>query len=179
MVLALRKCSGVKRVDREGWKRRALIREPESVADHIFAVTLAAMMAGDLLQMDVAKMMRMAILHDVCEALTGDVQPGAIAAAKKEEAERVALAKLLEPLPAALRDSYLTAFDEFNHGSSREATMCRDLDKLEMVVQALDYESSGVEGELLDEFWRTTGERIRSPEGRRMLSSAASLRPRR
>ncbi len=179
MLATLAACSGVKEVERKGWKRRAGVASPESVADHIFLTTLAAMIAGDVLHLDTEKMMRMALLHDVCEAVTGDIQPGEMEVSMKEAKERDALSYLLRALPEPLVVSYVALFEEFNRGASQEARLVKDLDKLEMVVQAAAYESKGVRRELLDEFWRTADERVKSEAGRKMLSSAASLRPRR
>jgi putative hydrolase of HD superfamily len=179
MLRALEACSAVKEVERKGWKLRAGLASSESVADHMFSTALAAMMAGDLLGMDAEKMMRMALLHDVCEAITGDIQPGEMKTVTKERLESAALAKLLRSLPEPLRKSYLATFSEFNRGLSPEARLARDLDKVEMVVQASTYEKKGVPGELLDEFWRTADRRVKTRAGREMLSSAALLRPRR
>jgi putative hydrolase of HD superfamily len=179
MVATLAKCSAVKDIKREGWKRRAGVASPESVADHTFSTTLAAMITGDALHLDTEKMMKMALLHDVCEAVTGDIQPGEMAVSTKEAKEEAALSALLRALPGPLTASYLALFAEFNRGTSQEALLVKDLDKLEMVMQAAAYERKGISRELLDEFWRTAEERIRSEIGRKMLSSAASLRPRR
>jgi putative hydrolase of HD superfamily len=179
MLATLAACSGVKDVERKGWKRRVGVASPESVADHIFSTTLAAMIAGDALHLDTEKMMRMALLHDVCEAVTGDIQPGEMEDALKEAKERAALSNLLRALPEPLIVSYVTLFEEFNHGASQEALLVKDLDKLEMVMQAAAYQRKGFRKELLDEFWRTADERIKSEAGRKMLSSAASLRPQR
>ncbi|HVP23997.1 MAG TPA: HD domain-containing protein [Conexivisphaerales archaeon] len=179
MLRTLEACSGAKRVERKGWRAGAEIRDPESVADHMYATALAAMMAGDLFDLDAEKMVRMALLHDVCEVITGDIQPGEMEASKKSRLESRALAKLLRPLPARIRKKYLAAFEEFNRGSSREARLVRDLDKLEMVVQAAEYEKEGVNSKLLQDFWATAEDRVKTKEGKEMLSSAASLRPRR
>ncbi len=87
VVKTLEACSAVKEVDRKGWKRRARITTPESVADHMFATALAAMLVGDLLRLDTNEMMRMALLHDVCEAVTGDIQPGEMPPSRKLKME--------------------------------------------------------------------------------------------
>jgi putative hydrolase of HD superfamily len=179
VLSALEACAAVKDVERRGWKTRAGISSPESVADHSFATALAAMMIGDFLGMDTLEMVRMALIHDVCEATTGDIQPGEMDGRSKEVQETAALSGLLEALPERQRSSYLEAFSRFNAGTSPEARLVKDLDKLEMVLQAVRYERKGTRGEVLEEFWKTAAERISSPEGRKLLSSASSLRPRR
>jgi putative hydrolase of HD superfamily len=179
VLTTLAVCSAVKDVEREGWKRRAGVASPESVADHIFATTLAAMITGDALHLDTEKMMKMALLHDVCEAVSGDIQPGEMEVSLKEAKETAALTGLLRALPEPMLASYVALFEEFNRGASQEALLVKDLDKLEMAMQAAAYERKGIKKELLDEFWRTAEERIKSETGRKMLSSLASSRPRR
>ncbi len=85
---------------------------------------------------------------------------------------------MLRNLPPGLRKTCLRAFDEFNRGTSKEAAVVRDLDKLEMVIQASAYERDGVSRDLLDEFWKTADARIKTKEGRELLRSASSRRPR-
>lgn len=178
LVRTLVQCSGVKDIERRGWKVRAGVDAPESVADHTFATALAAMMVGDLLGLDTLNLVRMALLHDVCEAITGDVQPGEMELARKEELEMAALGRLLRDLPSPLRRKYLLAFREFNCGATPESVMARDLDRIEMALQAIAYERRGVDGKLLDEFWKTADEKVKSRMGKAILRSAATLRPR-
>jgi hypothetical protein len=56
--------------------------------------------------------------------------------------------------------------------------MARDLDRIEMALQAIAYERRGVDGKLLDEFWKTADEKVKSRMGKAILRSAATLRPR-
>ena len=62
----------LKKVKRSGWISHVGVKDPESVADHSFMCTLLAMCIGDMEGYDVKKLMRMALLHDVQESVTGD-----------------------------------------------------------------------------------------------------------
>jgi len=78
----------LKTVPRVGWLVRAKVKNPESVAEHSYAVALISMLAGDMLGLDTLLMLRMAILHDISESLTGDIQPEDLAKEKKHKLEK-------------------------------------------------------------------------------------------
>ena len=71
----LRMAAGLKKIPRQGWIDKAGISNPESVADHSYSMTVMAMMFGDNAGMDTCKMIRMALLHDIVESITGDLTP--------------------------------------------------------------------------------------------------------
>src|SRR5579884_3285114 len=128
----------LKRLRRAGWIRVG-IPEPESVADHSFRLALMALLFGSRLGLNVEKMVHMALIHDLAEARTGDLTPGdRVTSTEKQERERVAFGQIVERLPegSALDDLWR----EYESGASREARIVRQLDKLEMALQALEYE---------------------------------------
>jgi putative hydrolase of HD superfamily len=69
--------------------------------------------------------------------------------ANKHRAEEQALAALVDDLPQPT--DWTALWREYNAGESAEARLARDADKLEMVHQALAYETTGHRN--LDEFW--------------------------
>ena len=123
----------LKRVERSGWKRTGMAKV-ESVAEHTFMLAFLAMVIGDELKMDVEKMMKMALLHDLAEAITGDITPHEMEKKRKQEMESKATEKLLEDF-----EDYRNLWHEFVEGSSMEAKMVREMDKAEMVIQAGEY----------------------------------------
>ncbi|HEY9283293.1 MAG TPA: HD domain-containing protein, partial [Pyrinomonadaceae bacterium] len=67
----------LKRLDRTGWVLRGLAPGAESVAAHSYGVAVAAMLLADLVrargvELDVERVLRLALLHDLAEARTGD-----------------------------------------------------------------------------------------------------------
>lgn len=133
----------LKAVPRQGWIDKAGIPGPESVADHSYGTALAAMAAGDALGLDTLRMVRMALLHDLAESVTGDIVPGAVPAGEKARIEGDAMAGILGGLPGALRGAYGDAWAEFGEGRTAEAAMVRELDKIEMAAQAAAYSAEG------------------------------------
>lgn len=150
----------LKRLPRSGWLMRG-VPHVESVADHSLGVGLVALVLADGLAasgeldapLDGEKVLALALLHDLAEVRLTDLPLSAsslLSAPVKRRAEEIALAELLEPLPGAGRLVALWA--EFEDQSTPEGRLVRDADKLEMMVQCLRYEESGIRG--LDEFWQ-------------------------
>ncbi len=142
----------LKLLPRTGWLQRGL-QNVESVADHSFGVAALALVVGDLYpELDRAKLLATAILHDMAEALIGDLPASAsrlLGKAAKHGAERKAMLELLGGLPLA--DGYLELWEEYSQAATPEARLVKALDRLEMLAQTLAYERAGARG--LGEFW--------------------------
>jgi putative hydrolase of HD superfamily len=134
-VLAfLREAERLKTVTRSGWTSRG---ERESVAEHTWRLCLMAMLLyGDAPAVDLARLLRMCLVHDLGEALGGDVPaPEQQAAAPKAGQERADLLRLTASLPRRLRDEIVELWDEYEAAVTREARVAKGLDKLETILQ--------------------------------------------
>jgi len=129
----------LKKEPRRGWVLKLGMEHPESVADHSFRVALMAMVYCDARGLDAEKAMKMALLHDLPEALVGDSIPGERAPKEKRRLESAAMRSLLRDLPPLIAKGYRAAWREFEEASSPEARLVRDLDKVEMAIQAREY----------------------------------------
>jgi putative hydrolases of HD superfamily len=142
----------LKLLPRTGWLQRG-VPNPESVAEHTFGVATLALLIGDTLDgLDRGKLLAIAMLHDLAEALLSDLPASAkrfIGAERKHAAERSALEEMLARLPN--RAEYLMLWDEYARGCSREARLVKGIDRIEMLAQALSYERAG--SRALGEFW--------------------------
>jgi putative hydrolase of HD superfamily len=142
----------LKLLPRTGWLQRGMMNV-ESIAEHTFSVASLALMVGDIhADMDRGRVLAIALLHDIAEALVGDLPFSArrlFGAEAKQQAERRAMIELLEGLPQA--DEYLALWEEYVEGSSREARLVKQLDRVEMLAQALAYERAGHRA--MAEFW--------------------------
>ncbi len=109
----------------------------ESTAEHTWRLCLLALVVGDALPgADAARLLRICLVHDLAEALTGDMPaPQAREAGTKSAAERAALATITAPLPPPLRDTILALWEEYENGSTREGRLAKGLDKLETLLQ--------------------------------------------
>ncbi|MBX6773417.1 MAG: HD domain-containing protein [Chloroflexi bacterium] len=166
----------LKRLARAGWVRVG-IPDPESVADHSFRLAILAMLVGSRLGLDVDRMVRLALLHDLAEARVGDLTPAdRIGSVEKRRRETAAFRAIVGALPEA---SALNAlWREYTAGATREARVLRELDKLEMAMQALEYEWRYPDGRpWADEFWESARAAISEPILVAFLEHLQSLRP--
>ncbi len=144
--------SELKKVPRKGWKEKVGISQPESVADHSYSTAIMAMVLSDYKNMNVEKMIKMALLHDLAESITGDFMPGEISRENKKDIENQVMQELLSKLPSALVDKYAILWDEYQKGVSQESVLLHEIDKLEMAIQAIKYSNEGFSKENLREF---------------------------
>ncbi|PFH33901.1 hypothetical protein BESB_070530 [Besnoitia besnoiti] len=168
----------LKKLKRTGWVLSE-VRDPETVAEHSFRAGICAFLIGadpqsaKLIQekkLDRNKCIKMALVHDLAEALAGDITPHCgVSAEEKRKREREALQAILRPLPFAGVSSLLSCdvcrkpeqevaaeaaspllavgeeirslWEDYEAGTSEEAKFVFDIDKFEMVLQAFEYES--------------------------------------
>jgi putative hydrolase of HD superfamily len=147
----------LKNIRRAGWAIRG-IKDCESVAEHVWRMSTLAMMLADVLaeqgvDLDADKVTRMALVHEMGEARIGDIPYPAmrhISGELKYAAEHDAVRTILEGMgPVGQR--YVMLWEEFEEGQTLEAKIVKAADKLEMMIQAAEYEQIGYTS--LDDFW--------------------------
>lgn len=117
--------------------------EQESVAEHTWRLTLLAMLVAPRFpEVDLARLMKICIVHDLGEAVGGDVpapeQARRRAAGEttgKGAEERRDLLAVVEPLPPALQAELVSLWDEYEAAATPEARLAKGLDKLETILQ--------------------------------------------
>jgi len=133
----------LKDVERTGWVN-AKVKKPESVADHSWGVALLALIFSKKMKLNLEKCLKMALIHDINEIYTKDIalQPedrGTIKEEKKKEIERNAMKKVLSFLPNSIKKDWERVWNELEVRKTKEAKVVRNLDKLDMAIQALIY----------------------------------------
>lgn len=123
----------LKHVDRAGWLRVG-IQSPESVAAHSFGVaTLGLILCPPELDRD--RVVAIALLHDLAEAVVGDITPhDGVSVDEKRRRERNAAAELF-----AARPDLWALWEDYEQNRSPEAHFVHELDKLDMGLQAQVY----------------------------------------
>ena len=158
----------LKTTPRSGWVEVG-IRKPESVADHTFRTSILCMVYSDLEGLDELKLLRMALIHDLPEAIIGDLTPSR-KTIRSEEKENVAMNQMLSLLPKEQREKYMTNWKEYQEGKTKEAKAVRQLEKLEMALQAKEYEEAGLTRQSLKRFIESAEKAIVWPQIKRLLS---------
>ena len=130
----LRAAERLKMVTRSGWTSAG---EPESVAEHTWRLCLMAMLLyGRAPGIDHARLLRMCLIHDLGEALGGDVPaPAQVEGGDKARIERADLLELTATLPSDLQVEIVELWDEYEGASTPEAKLAKGLDKLETILQ--------------------------------------------
>ncbi|MBA2278114.1 MAG: HD domain-containing protein [Chloroflexia bacterium] len=156
----------LKRVKRTGWLDRGVPPDrAESVADHIFRTALLAWLAAAAdPALDRDRVLTLALIHDLAEAISGDPAPygaddlppesdrearraffsirhlrSAEDAAAKHAAEQAAIVEMLEPLPFGLRDELHEMWEAYEGQASPEARFVKEADRLEAYLQSREY----------------------------------------
>ncbi len=155
----------LKEMKRRGWVLRE-IKNPESVADHIFRATLMAWILGRRKRgLNIEKVMKMALVHDICEVYAGDTTPydsilpknkkkrqelletwprfsdseRKRLSEKKFKKEKKALEKITKNLPHELRREIMDLWLDYENGKTKEGRFFKQMDRLENFLQATEY----------------------------------------
>ena len=167
-LVKLLKISGtLKGTKRTGWVDIG-VNQPESVADHTFQTAFLCMIYADLENLDTLKMLRMALIHDLPEAIIGDLMPNQKTPETKEK-EETAIHYIFNLMPEVQRETFLAVWKEYKEGKSKEAKAVRQLDKVEMALQAAEYEKLGTPRESLERFYMSAKGEVCWPELKRLL----------
>ena len=107
----------------------------ESVAEHSWRLAVYAMLLEkDFPELDMGKVIRMCLIHDWGEAVTGDI-PAFIKTGADEATEDAAVESILQLLPEEMRPEFGALFDEMKRQETDEARLYKALDRMEAVIQ--------------------------------------------
>ena len=107
----------------------------ETVAAHSWRLAVLAMLvAPEFPEIDGNKLIRMCLIYDFGEAITGDI-PSFLKTKDHEATEDNAVQTLLSTLPEPHRGELRALFAEMDALESTEARVYKALDKLEAVIQ--------------------------------------------
>ena len=107
---------------------------PESVAEHSWRLSLFAMLCADEYpDLDMNKVVRMCIIHDLGEAITGDV-PSFEKTETNEMTEKEAWDALLAMLPDPYASEFAALCAEMEAKQTPEAKLYKALDNMEAVL---------------------------------------------
>jgi putative hydrolase of HD superfamily len=174
---------GLKSTPRAGWLLRGIPRDVcESVGDHSLLMAFTAWMLPET-GIDVARTMKIAMAHDMAEAITGDWTPDEVAARGRDEKrrqEKAAVDTILAPLQGgsghakAIAAEIRSAYEEYEAAATKEARYVKDLDKFEMIMQAMLYEKQ--QGKDLSTFFESVKGKFTTPHVRALAAEVVARR---
>lgn len=167
----------LKKVKRTGWLV-AGIKNPESVAEHSYRLAVLCMVLAKKFHLNTEKLIQMALIDDLAESIVGDlvVERGrktVLNPDKQLKLEGDAIKKIFAKVEDG--EEYLKLWKEAQERKTPEAQLLKQLDKFEMVIQALEYEGQ-VNSKKLDEFWHNTRKHLKEPELLLLLEELSELR---
>jgi len=154
---------------RQGWLNHG-VKDCESVAGHSFRLALMAMVFGKRQGLDECKAVKMALVHDLPEAVCGDIattpsdERNQELQAEKHKREEKALKKVLAGLGGKAREEIWGLWQEYEKRESKEAKLVFELDRMEGIFQAREYESRENFKASLEVFNEFGNERLKDEE---------------
>lgn len=132
----------LKKNKRTGWINHR-VPYPESIADHMYRMAIASFFAPP--GIDATKCMAMSLVHDIAEAITGDITPSdtnhtKASKALLEQSAMESIRELIGPSHSDISEKILSLWKEYEERKTPEARFVKDLDRYEMLLQALEYE---------------------------------------
>ncbi|KAM0325022.1 hypothetical protein ACHAQA_007558 [Verticillium albo-atrum] len=152
----------LKKVKRKAWSNFG-IELPESVADHSQRMALMALMTPP--NLDKAKCIQLCLLHDITEALIGEVKPGPGVPHNEEIHRRAAVIMFIAQQWGAIGISMQRLWLEYESKKTPESQFAQDVEKLETMMQAADYERESGLAVDLGGFFVASGE-LKNPTAR-------------
>lgn len=171
---ALRSIYALKRTDRAGWLRVG-VEQPESVGDHSWGTAMLCLEFAAEEGLEPPAAAAMAIVHDLPEARTGDLPyrpdlaetpAGRERRAGKSREEALAMDSLAAGAPA-IRELW----EEYEAGESATARFVRDMNLLDMCLQAELYAGEQNAPERFAEFLDSSRPRLQTETGRRLFAA--------
>ncbi len=172
-IINLGRFSGqLKDIVRKGWLKYP-IDFPESNADHSFRVAFLSMVLAEELGLDVDKCAKLAIMHEFGEISGGDLTPEERVEKKKIIDEQ---GKVLKQIMIEMRgEKYYEMWIESEKTLSKEGILVKDVDRLEMCLQALEYEEKY--SYELQEFYDSTKKLLVLDLPKQIFKKILELRP--
>lgn len=117
----------------------------DSSADHSWRLALMSLIIADELNLDIDKFkaMKIAIAHDLPEAITGDIaymeiHNGRVLKEEKQKDEIKAMEKLRSLLPEKIGKEVCELWEEYEYSKSKEALFIKALDKIETMSHIVE-----------------------------------------
>lgn len=165
----------MKSIPRSGWITHGVsLQDVESVADHSFSTCSLALLISDLEaqrgeHVNIERVLRLALLHDLSESLTFDISKayleylGPRGAAIKSDLEHSAWKYIVDDLHnPKLHRNYSALQKEFDAEKTFESRIVRAADRLDILLQVIEYRRRGYPEYMLADLWGGTIKKLRS-----------------
>lgn len=156
------------------------IQNPDSVAGHSWSVSFLTLVTGEEMDINMENALKIAAVHDLAEAKTGDIATRAhkknkISGEEKEKMEKEAM----EEFSTSLETEFNDLWRQYSNTETMEACLVKDMDKIERCLTALKNEkeenydlqdNQSMPYEHLDEFLMTCEGKFQTEIGKKLYS---------
>jgi putative hydrolase of HD superfamily len=160
------KSNKLKEIPRTGWVLMK-VKNSETIAEHMFRVAIAAWFLGKMNNLNVKKLIKIALAHDLVEVYAGDKTPffywEGLDKNKKKDAEilmkgvrlsrkekqkrgdvkfkkeKKSIIDLLSCLRPDLKNEIFSAWLDYEKRTSKEGRFVKQIDKIEALLQSIEY----------------------------------------
>lgn len=132
---------------------KVIINRGESISDHMYRMALISMLAPPSLasRLDLPKCMKMCLIHDMAESLVGDITPlDGVAKPEKSRREASTMDYITKALLANVYggksnsgEEIRAIWQEYEDSETLESHYVHDIDKMELLLQMVEYEKRG------------------------------------
>ncbi|CAL7939562.1 unnamed protein product [Xylocopa violacea] len=165
----------LKHMKRTGWVLMD-VPDPETIAGHMYRMAILSFLVDSKENLDKVKIMQMTLIHDLAECIVGDITPHCgIPPDEKHKRED----KAMEEICKLLGDKgpmILEMFREYEKQESPEAKYVKDLDRLDLIMQAYEYEKRDNVPGKLEEFFVESTAKIGNPFIKELASEITATR---
>ncbi len=131
----------LKRAKRSGWWIVG-VKDPETIAEHSFRAAIIGALLASLEGADPARTALLCLFHDTQETRVGDI-PHIGRRYLDAAPNGVVTEDQMAEAPPAVAELVRRTVAEYEANGSREAIVAHDADKLECLIQALEYREQG------------------------------------
>lgn len=181
MIKAFLKALELKDEKRTGWELRK-VGDPESVADHSWGTAFLTLVHGEKEDINTEKALKIALIHDIGEAEIGDIAHRAVDAEQEISSEEKTEMEeeTVRALSSEIDEDILNLWKEYEERATVEARFVKDMDMIDMCLQALKYEKEErynpeeenenfQQYDNMDEFFATTEPRLNTDTGKQLF----------
>jgi len=131
--------NNLKHLPRRGWIF-SKVKDHETISGHMYAMALMTFLLGDNSNLDRLKCLQLTLVHDLAEAIVGDITPhDNVPVEEKHKKEDEAMKEITSHIGSFGLPIY-NLYKEYEAKETPEAKFVKDLDRFDLLFTAAHYE---------------------------------------
>lgn len=160
--------ASLKHSERQGWKDIGVTGTRDTIASHSFGAALLGWSLAEEENLNSDRVVKMLLMHDLIMSYVDDYTPEDEEFESKREKEEKMAEKLFSDIPENIRDEFRDLYREFQDEETVESELAHEADKLDTLLQALNY-SEELGEDHLEEFLESYRDYFRTDTGKEIF----------